>query len=775
MTRPWRSCLLSALLLAACTDARSPVALEGPKPAPGAALQALDCSVVLAQGTLHCQDAAPRTGGARGLLVGGQNVYVRLASSNVSVVDGRLRLDVTVQNLLPQAMGTTDGVHRDPGGVKVFFHDGPMGHPGGDAVLANEDGEAMFLASGQPFFQYDTILRPNETSAPKTWDIAYTPGVDRITFTVYVSAAVEHEADWVDVTPERTFLLPGDTVRLTAVVRDRLGAPLDRPVVFRSSDTTIATVDSAGLVRALRLGIVTIHADSDTTYGGVPVIVVDRDTPITMTVSPASATIDMGQTVQLTATTYNLRGERIDESVVWADGNIFVAVVDGNGLVRGTYPGVTTPMAVRAWAQATSTITVRPGPAVSWRNVTAGIDFSCGVTTGSRGYCWGSNTAGQLGIGMYNQYGENVGVPVAGNRTYAAIDAGLSVTCGVDALGAASCWGVGYYGQLGNGSTGSTEPVTIPVEVIGGERFLQADAGFEHVCGVNLQGAAYCWGNNSYGQLGDGSTSATFDHDGPGPVLGGLAFKRISAGRDFSCGITSEDDLYCWGANSLGQLGDGASAPALNVPQPVAVAGGHKWRAVATGEHACGVTLEGDAYCWGPDRHGALGSGTVGDSSDVPQKVATDQKFLDIGVGSLHSCAVSTNGVAYCWGYNEDGQLGRGTKDTAVPEPVPAPVLGRVVFAGPIQGGGAHTCALGVDGKAYCWGRDFAGQAGVQPDTEYCFVPGGRASCHTQPRAVTNPAASGQRTGPEASLAPPSPFPAPLTARGGSSRGGGQR
>lgn len=755
MIRPLR-CLLAGVLLtfAACTDARTPLDPENPAPQPAAPLQGLSCAVDLARGGMTCDELAPQTGsalGSGGVIVGGQNQYVRLASSGVAAVGDTIEVDVTIQNLIPQALGTTDGTTADGRGVRIFFSDGPTAHPQGTAWVANPDGETFFLSPAQPYFQYDTILGQNETSTPRKWKLAHTPGATRITFTVYVAAQVQHEGERIVMTsPLNTFLLPGDTATLGAQVQDMMGRPVaGRPVTWWTSEPDVISVDPNGRVTALKLGYAVVHAESGGLSTGSAVIVVTPETVVRVDVEPDSAVLEMGELVQLTATAYNVRGEQIDQTLQYSDGEIRVAVVNWwTGLVRGTYPGQTRIHVGRDWGDAAAVITVKPGPEVQWRSVSTAQGHTCGVSTAGKGYCWGHNGIGQLGVGVISGYGDGVAAGVEGGLPFTTLDGGNWFTCGL-AGGRAYCWGESYHGQLGNGMVGSTDGVPTPQAVLGGHTFAALSAGFEHACALDDAGKAWCWGNNTYGQLGNGTTDVVRGRPEPVEVLGGLTFRHITAGRDYTCAITPDDDLYCWGDNEVGQFGDGAGAPALTVPHPVPGGVGHKWKTVAGGDsHVCGVTLKGEAFCWGADEFGELGTGEAEVGTDVPARVLSHERFMDIGVGTYHSCAVADDGRMWCWGYDRYGQLGRGQKGSIAPFPVPEPVIGDARFTGSVQGGYMHTCAIGTDGKAYCWGTDFHGEGGIQPDTEFCQVPGGLAACHTRPRPVTNPAAGGVRTGP---------------------------
>lgn len=166
---------------------------------------------------------------------------------------------------------------------------------------------------------------------------------------------------------------------------------------------------------------------------------------------------------------------------------------------------------------------------------------------------------------------------------------------------------------------------TAPVPVSGGQRFAAISAGDSHTCGLTTGGAAWCWGLNQYGELGDGTTTMRLV---PVPVSGGLGFASISAGGH-TCGVTPGGQAYCWGWNQFGQLGDGTTDSRLT---PVSVAGGLLFATVATGggSHTCGVTPTGEAYCWGQNDYGVLGNGNTTDSH-VPVAVYPGESRLSPG------------------------------------------------------------------------------------------------------------------------------------------------
>ena len=193
---------------------------------------------------------------------------------------------------------------------------------------------------------------------------------------------------------------------------------------------------------------------------------------------------------------------------------------------------------------------------------------------------------------------------MAGGHQFRQVAAGNSSSCGVTTASKVFCWGSDQYGQVGNG--GGISDRTTPTAVAGTLLFRQVDAMWDHVCGVTTAARAYCWGINGAGQLGDGTTTTRF---APTPVSGGIAFGRVSVGAGHTCGESTGDRAYCWGANNSGQLGDGTTTRRLT---PGPVQGGIFFSQVSTGSSdSCGVASSNVAYCWGWNLYGQLGDGTI--------------------------------------------------------------------------------------------------------------------------------------------------------------------
>lgn len=603
--RMWRGVgvgIVSALVLAGCVeDAPLSPRLDGVGAGGRAVLTELSCHADLGAGLLECQPVDPAGAhGASAAVIGGQGEYVLLESSNTAYDEGAriFSADVRVRNLLTQTLGTSDGETVDPDGVRVFFIDEPVALPGGagPVTVDNADGQATFTGPDQHYFQYTQALSPGRTSLPKSWQWQVPEGVTSFSFGVYVAAAVADEGS----------IVPG------------------------------------------------LEIDPETIAAG----------------------------------DYHSCGLSIDGlAYCWGrngDGQLGIGTLD---------PLMDRPEPV---------VGPEGGPPLKFASISAGGYHTCGLTLDGEAWCWGYNLYGQLGTGdeyTYHTSPVRVSDPVEGETRYIAISAGYYFTCAVAVNGKAYCWGDNYDGQLGNGGF-EDEPVPVAVsrEVDGGLEFRAIAAGAYHTCALTRAGHAWCWGWGEYGQLGNDNEISTERPVAVAAPLGEpapLAFRSISAGYDHTCGVAVNGKAYCWGSNDYGQIGKGA-AEYEAIMRPTAVIdpaeGAVRYSVISAGDYyACALADGGRAYCWGNGSRGQLGIGESGviEEQGLPVAVLPPDgeteplSFAAISVSVGHTCASTIDGTAYCWGDGDYFRTGTGVAERVTwPYRVVSPPGGPVIFAG---------------------------------------------------------------------------------------------
>ena len=302
--------LAVVLALAACADGSDLAGPDTREPERPNALVSLACTASVQARTVHC--GAPSTGGARAVIIGGQNRYVTLTSSNIQVVADTIAFDVTVGNLIPQPLGTSDGTSADAAGVRVFFEVAPTSTGAGMVTVANADGTGSFTGGIQPYYQYDGILPQDSTSAPKRWKFQFTPEVTQITFKVYVAAAVPYSNGYVDGTPYTLTLNPGETVGLPSVVRNFLGDALPGETVSWTSNAPgTASVSGTQVTAGGANGLATLTALSgarrgvyETSVSVCPAPVVTNGTTLPASISSSDCFSSFGSSEGRPSTSY---------------------------------------------------------------------------------------------------------------------------------------------------------------------------------------------------------------------------------------------------------------------------------------------------------------------------------------------------------------------------------------------------------------------------------------------------------------------------------------
>ncbi|HEX5435707.1 MAG TPA: Ig-like domain-containing protein [Gemmatimonadaceae bacterium] len=524
----------------------------------------------------------------------------------------------------------------------------------------------------------------------------------------------------MDVSPALDTIFVADTItsgnvaRYTATAEGWTGGPITGVhFSWSTSNPAVALVDSTGVVHPVGIGSATITASAGKQASAV--VVVQRATSA-IELAPVSITGVAGDTSQLVATAFAANGDTVrGVRFVWASSDSAVARVDSIGTLRLLSKGSALISVQGNGSAAGDSITVLPRVLVE---LDAGRDFTCGSIPLGRGYCWGLGSAGQLGttpdsscFGDSTQAGALSPCTLVPQRfapelKLGRVTAGASVACALTPAGQAYCWGDNALGQLGNGSTGAPGPG--PATVFTSMRFTTVSAGGSHVCALGGDGVAYCWGNDASGQLGD---ARRIHSTTPIPVMRGTQqfhAVAISAGSEHTCALASGGAAWCWGENSAGELGHGADT--TDSDQPVAVAGGFRFSAISAGStHSCAVSVDGAAYCWGDNAKGELGIGTAADTVTTPAKVSSTLRFTAITAGDGYTCALTTARAAVCWGRNDYGQLGIGS--AGAPVSLPRAVAGSHHFT-IISAGRRHACGIDTGGVAYCWGSDVYGALG---------------------------------------------------------------
>lgn len=381
-------------------------------------------------------------------------------------------------------------------------------------------------------------------------------------------------------------------------------------------------------------------------------------------------------------------------------------------------------------------LVVASGPGRTANAAPTGVRLSawygttCAITSLNAAVCWGWNAHGALGADIQDVHlgtsNRPVGVVGAASGiagvTVGSGTGGAGYACFVSTSGGAKCWGNNSAGQLGDGSASNR---TLPVGVQGldsGVESIDAGGGLGpgHTCAQMSSGGVKCWGANSDGQLGNGTTIGSWV---PVEVTGLTGVSGLVAGGHHTCALLSNSQVQCWGSNEHGQLGNGST---LNQTSPVTVCESSDCLTPLTGvvsltageDHTCARLNTGTVKCWGENLYGQIGDGTQIDRTTPVSTLAGSATALDAGF--YHTCVLLSSTKVQCWGYNQHGELGNGTSGNPSLVPVSVCATGASVPCGSnlltgvsaVAGGYYHTCALMAAGGAKCWGDRSVGQLG---------------------------------------------------------------
>jgi alpha-tubulin suppressor-like RCC1 family protein len=302
----------------------------------------------------------------------------------------------------------------------------------------------------------------------------------------------------------------------------------------------------------------------------------------------------------------------------------------------------------------------------AWRSVDGDFHMTCAIDDNGDMSCWGTNPYGLGVTGVGSSY-TPLAVGEAG--AWRQVVVGNRVACALrDDDGSAWCWGYNSAGILAAFRDDAGTPYDVsqePIAVSGGHSFVDLALWDAHACAIDDNGDAWCWGNNTRGRLGNGTTDfAPVPTPVTTPVLdGGTAtWSDLDVGSGFSCGVRADETLWCWGSNSQGQLGNGEMGPSAWKDVPQQIGTDRAWRAVDLGQsHACALDDTGQAWCWGNNDEGQAGAGTSAMYIVSPLETVTALRFDSISCGQFYTCGLTSGGDLACWGSNDLGRLADGT------------------------------------------------------------------------------------------------------------------
>lgn len=412
-------------------------------------------------------------------------------------------------------------------------------------------------------------------------------------------------------------------------------------------------------------------------------------------VRPAIAALEPGDTLRLLGLPTDGQGNRVLGVVVdWSSSDERIARVDSAGLVTGVAAGDATIRAEVESKEGTVALHVfTPVREVSVSPDSASLEFG-----------------GELQLTAFAT--DSAGQPIIDR--VAAWSVADSAIARVDAVGRVTGIEAGST-QIVARFAGETDTATIVVDPFG--TLATVVVSEYSSCGLTSGGAAYCWGYNRGGQLGLGWPET--DHPIPRPVVGGLTFVSIVAGREAYCGLTSSGEAYCWGRNDLGNLGAVSTEMCHSFPcnpRPIRAADGLVFSSLHTGlGHTCGVTAQQEAYCWGSNRDGELGSGSIGDGGPNPALVVGNIAWEEVVGGGGHTCGLDSAGAAYCWG---------GASEDSVPKKLGGGLTFRSIFAG-----SNDTCGISGQDALFCWSDGDSIPQAFFTQERFQSLSLGRSSC----------------------------------------------
>ena len=334
-----------------------------------------------------------------------------------------------------------------------------------------------------------------------------------------------------------------------------------------------------------------------------------------------------------------------------------------------------------------------------FKMVETGGFHTLAIDTEGNLWAWGYNFDGQLGDGT--TVNRTNPVQIKSEIKFKEISVGRSHSVAIDIEGNLWTWGRNDYGQLGDGTTTNR---TSPVQIKAGTKFIKISAEDDRSLAIDIEGNLWAWGNNYWGQLGDGTTT---NRTSPVQIKSNTKFAKISIGVAYSVAIDIEGNLWTWGINNKGQLGNGTTTDKMT---PIQIKDDTKFLKISAGRagHVLAIDVEGNLWVWGQNPYGQLGDGTTTNRT-IPEQVKSDMKFSEISAGNTHSIAIDDKGNLWTWGNNDKGQLGDGTTTNRT---TPVQIKAGIKFTNVCARGNDSSFALDSGNYLWTWGYNYYGQLG---------------------------------------------------------------
>lgn len=403
-----------------------------------------------------------------------------------------------------------------------------------------------------------------------------------------------------------------------------------------------------------------------------------------------------------------------------------VSQTNGDTINNFTQPVVYTVTALDGTtAQYTVTVTVG-----QFYNIQGSVNSFCALDTNGTVYCWGNNGSGQVGNGTYNNESHPTAVYNPNNIVFKSLTGFNYNFCATDESKNLYCWGGGSYGQIGNGygrNESSPSKVQLPIDDVTQETvtFTSISIGNNSICGVGTNKHVYCWGNNQYGQIGNGTNTNALvptqivmaDSSAESEDFVEVATNYYGNGS--TCAVASSGNVYCWGGGLHGALGNGSTSNVNKATLVTMPTNGDKFKhIIGMGNGNCVLTTTNTVYCWGYNNSGEGGNGINYADILTPTAIAMPQlddgepeSFATMTTSVNTACAISNWGISYCWGFGWNGQRGDGlTSNLNVPVKPQLPNQVYSISSSYYQN--ATLCAIDINHQVYCWGYGIYGQIG---------------------------------------------------------------